>query len=161
MGMSIDANVLIFERIKDELRNGVNLLSAINIGYEKAFSAILDGNVTTFLTGAILFALGQGPVKGFAIVLMIGIACSFFTSVFITRVMVTWMTKKGDKSNGFRGYNGVYAYVVQSVQPAADKGVYTIDVANATMNVRSRAAGGLIQALVKKANIDDRRGRMF
>ena len=99
MGMSIDANVLIFERIKDELRNGVNLLSAINIGYEKAFSAILDGNVTTFLTGAILFALGQGPVKGFAIVLMIGIACSFFTSVFITRVLVTWMTKKGDKSS--------------------------------------------------------------
>jgi SecD/SecF fusion protein len=99
MGMSIDANVLIFERIKDELRNGVNLLSAINIGYEKAFSAILDGNVTTFLTGAILFALGQGPVKGFAIVLMIGIACSFFTSVFITRVMVSWMTKKGDKSS--------------------------------------------------------------
>ncbi len=99
MGMSIDANVLIFERIKDELRNGVNLLSAINTGYDKAFSAILDGNVTTFLTGAILFALGQGPVKGFAIVLMIGIACSFFTSVFITRVMVSWMTKKGDKSN--------------------------------------------------------------
>ena len=99
MGMSIDANVLIFERIKDELRNGVNLLSAIKIGYDKAFSAILDGNVTTFLTGAILFALGQGPVKGFAIVLMIGIACSFFTSVFITRVMVTWMTKKGDKSS--------------------------------------------------------------
>ena len=70
-------------------------------------------------------------------------------------------SKKGDKSNGFRGYNGVYAYVVQSVQPAADKGVYTMDVANATMNVRSRAAGGLIQALIKKANIDDRRGRMF
>lgn len=99
MGMSIDANVLIFERIKDELRNGVNLMSAINIGYDKAFSAILDGNVTTFLTGAILFALGQGPVKGFAIVLMIGIACSFFTSVFITRVMISWMTKKGDKSS--------------------------------------------------------------
>ncbi len=99
MGMSIDANVLIFERIKDELRNGVNLLSAINTGYNKAFSAILDGNVTTFITGAILFALGQGPVKGFAIVLMIGIACSFFSSVFITRVLVSWMTKKGDKSS--------------------------------------------------------------
>jgi SecD/SecF fusion protein len=99
MGMSIDANVLIFERIKEELRNGVNLMSAISTGYDKAFSAILDGNVTTFLTGAILFALGQGPVKGFAIVLMIGIACSFFTSVFITRVLVTWMTKKGDKSS--------------------------------------------------------------
>lgn len=99
MGMSIDANVLIFERIKDELKNGVSLLSAINTGYDKAFSAILDGNVTTFLTGAILFALGQGPVKGFAIVLMIGIACSFFSSVFITRVIISWMTKKGDKSS--------------------------------------------------------------
>lgn len=99
IGMSIDANVLIFERIKEELRNGVGLMTAINAGYSKAFSAILDGNVTTFLTGAILFALGQGPVKGFAIVLMIGIACSFFSSVFITRVIVSWMTKKGDKSS--------------------------------------------------------------
>lgn len=98
IGMSIDANVLIFERIKEELRNGVGLMAAINAGYSKAFSAILDGNVTTFLTGAILYALGQGPVKGFAIVLMIGIACSFFSSVFITRVIVSWMTKKGDKS---------------------------------------------------------------
>ena len=99
IGMSIDANVLIFERIKEELRNGVNLIAAIQAGYNKAFSAIFDGNVTTFLTGAILYALGQGPVKGFAIVLMIGIACSFFSSVFITRVLVTWMTKKGDKSS--------------------------------------------------------------
>ncbi len=98
MGMSIDANVLIFERIKEEMRNGVGLLAAIQAGYNKAFSAILDGNVTTFLTGAILFALGQGPVKGFAIVLMIGIASSFFTAVFITRVIMTWMTKKGDHS---------------------------------------------------------------
>jgi SecD/SecF fusion protein len=99
IGMSIDANVLIFERIKEELRNGVGLMAAIQAGYSKAFSAILDGNVTTFLTGAILYALGQGPVKGFAIVLMIGIACSFFSSVFITRVIVSWMTKKGDKSS--------------------------------------------------------------
>ncbi|WP_373400515.1 protein translocase subunit SecDF [Algoriphagus halophilus] len=99
IGMSIDANVLIFERIKKELRNGVGLIAAINAGYNKAFSAILDSNVTTFLTGAILYALGQGPVKGFAIVLMIGIACSFFSAVFITRVIVSWMSKKGDKSN--------------------------------------------------------------
>ncbi|MEP0713423.1 MAG: protein translocase subunit SecD, partial [Algoriphagus sp.] len=99
IGMSIDANVLIFERIKEELRNGVNLIAAINAGYNKAFSAILDSNVTTFLTGAILFALGQGPVKGFAIVLMIGIASSFFSSVFITRVIVSWMSKKGDNSS--------------------------------------------------------------
>jgi SecD/SecF fusion protein len=99
IGMSIDANVLIFERIKEELRNGMGLMSAINVGYSKAFSAILDGNVTTFIVGAILYALGQGPVKGFAIVLMIGIACSFFTAVFITRVIIHWMTKKGDKSS--------------------------------------------------------------
>jgi SecD/SecF fusion protein len=99
IGMSIDANVLIFERIKDEIRNGVGLMNAIQIGYDKAFSAIFDGNLTTFLVGAILFALGQGPVKGFAIVLMIGIACSFFSSVYITKVIVSWMTGKGDKSS--------------------------------------------------------------
>ncbi|MEX2568372.1 MAG: protein translocase subunit SecDF [Cyclobacteriaceae bacterium] len=98
IGMSIDANVLIFERIKEELRNGAGILQAISSGYDKAFSAILDSNVTTFLTGAILYSLGQGPVKGFAIVLMIGIASSFFSSVFITRVIVYWMSKKGDKS---------------------------------------------------------------
>jgi SecD/SecF fusion protein len=98
IGMSIDANVLIFERIKEELRNGAGLLQSISSGYDKAFSAILDSNVTTFLTGAILYALGQGPVKGFAIVLMIGIASSFFSSVFITRVIVYWMSKKGDQS---------------------------------------------------------------
>lgn len=98
MGMSIDANVLIMERIKEEIQNGLGLLQAINVGYNKSFSSILDSNVTTFLVGAILFALGQGPVKGFAIVLMIGIASSFFTAVFITRVIVYWMSKKGDKS---------------------------------------------------------------
>ncbi len=100
IGMSIDANVLIFERIKEELRKGSGLLAAINEGYGKAFSAILDSNVTTFLVGAILYALGQGPVKGFAIVLMIGIASSFFSAVFITRVIVYWMSKKkGDKAS--------------------------------------------------------------
>jgi SecD/SecF fusion protein len=98
IGMSIDANVLIFERIREELRNGTSLLSAISAGYSKAYSSIIDANVTTFITGIILFMLGQGPVKGFATTLMIGIACSFFSAVFITRVIVTWMTKKGDKS---------------------------------------------------------------
>ncbi len=98
IGMSIDANVLIFERIREEIRGGSSLLAAISSGYDKAFSSIIDANVTTFITGIILYMLGQGPVKGFAITLMIGIACSFFSAVFITRVIVTWMTKKGDKS---------------------------------------------------------------
>ncbi len=98
IGMSIDANVLIFERIREEMRGGVPLLRAISAGYEKAYSSIVDANITTFLTGAILYWLGQGPVKGFAITLMIGIACSFFSAVFITRVIVSWMSKKGEDS---------------------------------------------------------------
>jgi len=98
IGMSIDANVLIFERIREEIRGGSSLLNAISAGYSKAYSSIIDANVTTFLIGAIMYALGQGPVKGFATTLMIGIASSFFSAVFITRVIVTWMTKKGDKS---------------------------------------------------------------
>ncbi len=100
IGMSIDANVLIFERIKEELRNGAGIKQAISSGYNKAYSSIIDANVTTFITGLILYTLGQGPVKGFAITLMIGIACSFFSAVFITRVIVEFMSrKKGDKTN--------------------------------------------------------------
>lgn len=98
IGMSIDANVLIFERIKEELKNGAGVKQAISSGYSKAYSSIVDANVTTFLVGIILFSLGQGPVKGFAITLMIGIACSFFSAVFITRVIVEWMSAKGDQS---------------------------------------------------------------
>lgn len=98
IGMSIDANVLIFERIREELRNGSTLLNAISTGYSKAYSSIIDANVTTFLIGVIMYALGQGPIKGFATTLMIGIASSFFSAVFITRVVITWMTKNGDKS---------------------------------------------------------------
>lgn len=97
IGMSIDANVLIFERIREELRNGLSLKQAISLGYSKAYSAIIDSNVTTFIVGVILYALGQGPVKGFAITLMIGIACSFFSAVFITRVLVEWMARTGDE----------------------------------------------------------------
>ena len=98
IGMSIDANVLIFERIKEELRNGAGLKAAISSGYAKAYSSIIDANVTTFITGLFLYTLGQGPVKGFAITLMIGIACSFFSAVFITRVITEAFSKKGDKS---------------------------------------------------------------
>jgi SecD/SecF fusion protein len=98
IGMSIDANVLIFERIREEMRNGIKLREAISTGYQKAFSSIVDANFTTFLTAAILYIFGQGPVKGFAITLMIGIACSFFSAVYITRVIVEWMTRKGDNS---------------------------------------------------------------
>lgn len=98
IGMAIDANVLIFERIKEELRNGSGLKAAISSGYSKAYWSIFDANVTTLIVGFILFTLGQGPVKGFAITLMIGIVCSFFSAVFITRVIVEAFSKKGDTS---------------------------------------------------------------
>ncbi len=99
IGMSIDANVLIFERIREELRIGKGLMAAINDGYDRAFITIVDANITTFLTALFLFALGSGPIKGFAITLMVGIGCSFFTAVYVTRLIVSWMTKKGDESS--------------------------------------------------------------
>ena len=99
IGMSIDANVLIFERIKEELRNGAILKQAISSGYNKAYTSIIDANATTLLVGIILYSLGQGPVKGFAVTLIIGIICSFFSAVFITRVIVEYLSKKGENSN--------------------------------------------------------------
>lgn len=96
MGMAVDANVLIYERIKEEMRQGRLLREAIRKGYERAFASIFDSNLTTFLTAAFLFVLGQGPLKGFAITLMIGIATSFFSAVYISRVIVEWMVRKGD-----------------------------------------------------------------
>jgi SecD/SecF fusion protein len=98
MGMAVDANVLIFERIREELREGRTLIQAINIGYQKANSSIVDGNVTTFLVGAILALYGSGPVQGFAVTLMIGIATSFFTSVFLTRLVFEWWAKTDNAS---------------------------------------------------------------
>lgn len=93
IGMSVDANILIMERIKEELANGKSLLTAIELGYDKAFSSIFDSNLTTILTGVILFLLGEGPVKGFAMTLIIGVLCSFFTAVYITKVILLWMAK--------------------------------------------------------------------
>jgi len=91
IGMAVDANVLIFERIKEELNMGKTYGQAINLGYEKAFWSIFDANVTTLLAGFILLYLGSGPVKGFAITLIIGIFCSFFTSVYITKIIMAWL----------------------------------------------------------------------
>ncbi|MBX7124824.1 MAG: protein translocase subunit SecDF [Cyclobacteriaceae bacterium] len=98
MGMAVDANVLIYERIREELRQGRRLREAIQKGYERAFASIFDSNLTTFLTAMFLFVLGQGPLKGFAITLMIGIATSFFSAVYISRVVIEWMVRKGDEA---------------------------------------------------------------
>ena len=94
IGMSVDANVLIFERIREELAKKVHLRDAIAMGYKRAYSSIIDGNLTTFLTALVLYVLGKGPIKGFAITLMVGIICSFFSAVFITRLVIEWLLKK-------------------------------------------------------------------
>ena len=87
LGMAVDANVLILERIREELRAGKTLWAAVDSGYMKAFSAIFDSNLTTVLAAAILFQFGTGPVKGFAVTLCVGIVASFFTAIFVTRVV--------------------------------------------------------------------------
>lgn len=91
VGMAVDANVLIFERIKEEIRNGNTPQSSIYIGYEKAFSTIFDANVTTLLVALVLFGFGSGPVKGFAVTLSIGILTSMFTAILGTRMLINWI----------------------------------------------------------------------
>jgi SecD/SecF fusion protein len=95
IGMSVDANVLIYERIREEIRAGKGIRLAITDGYKKAYAAILDANITTLLTGIILFAFGSGPIKGFATTLIIGICTSLFSAIFITRLIFMWQLEKG------------------------------------------------------------------
>src|SRR5690606_5525902 len=98
IGMSVDANVLIFERIKEELAKGKGQSQAIADGFGNALSSILDANITTGLTALILFVFGSGPIKGFATTLLIGILTSLFTAIFITRLLVDWyVSGKGRK----------------------------------------------------------------
>jgi preprotein translocase subunit SecD len=93
IGMSVDANVLINERIREELRAGRSIRAAVEAGYGKAFSSILDGHVTVFISGLILAQYGTGPVKGFAVTLIVGIVCSLFTGVFCTRLVFDWWVR--------------------------------------------------------------------
>ncbi|UZD92449.1 protein translocase subunit SecD [Cognatishimia activa] len=99
IGMAVDANVLVFERIKEELKSKKGVARAIDLGYEKALSAIIDANITTFITAVILFAMGSGPVRGFAITLGAGIMTSVFTAIFVTRLMVViWYERRRPKT---------------------------------------------------------------
>src|SRR5690606_37736711 len=88
LGMAVDANVLIFSRIREEVANGASIQRAVHEGFDKAFSAILDGNLTTLLVGVILFAMGTGPIKGFAVTLSLGIVTSMFSAIMVTRALV-------------------------------------------------------------------------
>ena len=99
LGMAVDANVIIYERIKEELRGGKAIRMAVSDGYKAAYSAILDGNITTIITGIILYVFGSGPVQGFATTLIIGILTSLFTAIFISRLIFTWALDKNMEVN--------------------------------------------------------------
>ena len=99
LGMAVDANVLIYERAKEELRAGKNVRAALSDGYKNAFSAIFDSNLTSIITGIILYNFGTGPIKGFATTLIIGLLCSFFTAVFVTRVVYERFLDKNKLTN--------------------------------------------------------------
>ena len=99
IGMAVDANVLIFERIREELKRAKGPARAIELGYEKALSAITDANITTFITAVILFAMGSGPVRGFSVTLGIGILTSVFSAIFVTRVLIAiWYDRRRPKT---------------------------------------------------------------
>ena len=93
VGMAVDANVLITERIREELRLGKSPRAAVDQGFSRAFSSIFDGQITTFIAGIVLFQFGTGPIKGFAVMLMLGIVTSLFTGIFCSRVMLDWIVR--------------------------------------------------------------------
>jgi preprotein translocase subunit SecD len=91
IGMAVDSNVLIFERIREELGNGKNVVSAVNLGFSKAFVTIIDTHVTTIVSVLFLFLFGTGPVKGFAVVLFWGLMANLFTAIYVSRFMFDWV----------------------------------------------------------------------
>jgi preprotein translocase subunit SecD len=94
IGMAVDANVLILERIREELRAGKTVRASIDAGYDRAFWTIFDANITTLLTALVLYQFGTGPIKGFAVTLMFGIAVSMFTAIVVTRVVYDYVTRR-------------------------------------------------------------------
>ena len=149
LGMAVDANVLIYERAKEELRAGKNVRLALSDGYKNAFSAIFDSNFTSIITGVILFNFGTGPIKGFATTLIIGLLCSFFTAVFVTRVIydrfmsrdkwlnITFTTKLSENIMKDTNYNFI---------GAAKKTSIVVVVASVVM-IASFALRGLQQSI--------------
>ena len=98
MGMAVDANVLIYERIREEIRSGRSIISSLQAGFERAFGTILDSHVTTLVAGALMFWLGEGPIKGFAVTLSIGVLTSLFSAILVTRLqIVTWLRRTKPK----------------------------------------------------------------
>ena len=139
MGMAVDANVIIYERIKEELR----LSLAIKDGFSKAYSAIIDGNLTTIITGIVLFIFGNGPVQGFATTLIIGIITSFFSAVFITRLLIEWIVAKWGNISFSRKWSENFLTNTHFDFIRVRKVAYTVSVALLALSCISFVARGL------------------
>ncbi|MBO4805314.1 MAG: protein translocase subunit SecDF [Paludibacteraceae bacterium] len=149
LGMAVDANVLIFERIREELKLGKPLKQAIADGYSNASSAIIDSNVTTILTGIILFMFGTGPIRGFATTLIIGILCSFFTAIFITRLIFSWLMDR-DKCQNLTFCTSMTKNLFQNIKIdfiGKRKMFYGVSAVLLTIAIISLATQGLKQGI--------------
>ena len=167
MGMAVDANVIIFERIKEELRGGKGLHAAIKDGFANAYSAIIDGNLTTIITGIILFFLGTGPIKGFATTLIIGILTSLFTSIFITRMLIDRrVEKRGKLAFSFKWSENLLsdvkfdfvgkrfiAYIVSGVVILA--GVISLSVKGLNLGVEFTGGDAYVVRFDKAVSVDE------
>jgi protein-export membrane protein SecD len=101
--MAVDSNVIIFERIRDEIKSGASRDLAVHVGFDKAFGAIFDANITTLLAGAILYYFGTGPIRGFAVTLSVGIVTTLFSAVFVARLCFDHFELKGREIEGRAG----------------------------------------------------------
>jgi SecD/SecF fusion protein len=147
MGMAVDANVLIYERIREELRAGKGIKLAISDGYKKAYSAIIDGNMTTLLTGIVLYVFGTGPIKGFATTLVIGILTSLFTAIFITRLIYEYLLRKNIKITFSVKYTANFLRNAKIDFIGMRKYFYAASIAVTVLGVGSLFVRGLSQGI--------------
>ncbi len=172
MGMAVDANVIIYERIKEELRGGKGIYAAIKDGFSNAYSAIIDGNLTTIITGVVLFFFGSGPIKGFATTLIIGILTSMFTSIFITRLLIDkYVAKRGDIKFSWKWSNNllsgfkfdfiskrVWAYIASGVVILA--GAISLAVHGLNFGVEFTGGSAYVVRFDKNVPVDDVRAAL-
>lgn len=149
LGTAVDANVLIYERIKEELRAGKGMKQAVSAGYSNAFSAIFDSNLTSLITGVILYVFGTGPIRGFATTWIIGIACSFFTAVFLTRLVYEYKMKQ-DKWLKLKFWTAISQNMMQGTDykfMSMYKKTFTMAIVAAVVFIGSFVVRGLAQSI--------------
>ncbi len=147
MGMAVDANVIIFERIREELHNGKGMKLAIQEGYNNSYSAILDGNTTTLLTGIILYIFGHGPIQGFATTLVIGIITTLVTAIFITRLFLEFLLERGKNIKFWQNWNEFFLKNTKINFIDKKKTFYMVSGALIVISIASMAIKGFDQGV--------------